>query len=112
MKFGVKLGKVNVSGVEISGIEFNAEVSMSEVRGLNELAEATLKKLPEYFEDLAAGFRKFTEIDREMREEAEVREVLDRVEKEAYSNLEELLNEVDSISFDNRPKLNLKKRAI
>ena len=65
MKFGGKLGNVKTEVFEIEGIEVNVEMSLSEVAGMVSLTETSLKKLPEYFEDLAAGFRKFQELDKE-----------------------------------------------
>lgn len=65
MKFEIRLGNINIQGIELKNVELKANYSLNDCIGVYELARRVIKELPETLEDLKAGVLKFNEIDKE-----------------------------------------------
>lgn len=65
MKFEIRLGNINIQGIELKNVELKANYSLNDCIGAYELARRVIKELPETLEDLKAGALKFDEIDKE-----------------------------------------------
>ena len=93
MKFEIKLGNINIQGIEIKDIEVKAEYSLDECVGAYELARTVISELPETLEMLKAGALKFHKIDREF-DDIHKKEMEDlRAFRHANHVEEELVNE-------------------
>ena len=93
MKFEIKLGNINIQGIELKNVELKANYSLNDCIGVYELARRVIKELPETLEDLKAGALKFNEIDKEF-DDIHKKEMEDlRAFRHANHVEEELVNE-------------------
>ena len=65
MNLKFKLGKVQVAGIAVEGIEIKVNYSLEETVGVYDLVKKAIKESVETMEDLKAGALKFREINKE-----------------------------------------------
>lgn len=68
MKYNIKLENVEVAGVKVGAVEFGAEYSIGETRGMYQLVKEVTKDLPELIRNLQTGAMAFQVADREVEE--------------------------------------------
>lgn len=93
MKFGIKLGEINIERIILKNIEIEAVYSADEVKENYKLIKTAIKDIPEILEDVKKGFDKFNEIDEEVNNE--IKEtikngLLNRVKTQEPSSIDDL----------------------
>ena len=86
MKFGIKLGKVEIEGIKLENIEINTECSIAETSGAYKLVRQIIKDAPETMSELATAFIAFEETNKQVNDylkDEEIKEGLVNNAKEA-----------------------------
>lgn len=72
MKFGIKLGSIEVQGIKLNDVEFTSEYTAKEfidlVYASKKFAQEIIEESPEIFMNLEKSYNKFNEIERRQNE--------------------------------------------
>ena len=95
MKFGIKLGKVEIEGIKLENIEINTEYSIAETSGAYKLIRQIIKDAPETMSELATAFIAFEETNKQVNDYLKAEEIKEGLVNNAKKAMAKAMKSVD-----------------